>query len=155
MSETELAPDDRPVWRVITALVARDPYHRTGADRHYFRCPAHNDRSPSLSVKEGADGRALVHCFAGCSIQEVCAALGLTIRDLFVDRGPRVPDVEVRFQKASGLLAVYAVKYPELLWLIEQVPDDRKFYFDGGPREDMLKKQYPHIPDGVWAVIRK
>ena len=31
------------------------------------RCPAHEDRTPSLSVSETRDGRVLVHCFAGCS----------------------------------------------------------------------------------------
>ena len=28
------------------------------------RCPAHDDRRPSLSVSEGDDGRALVRCHA-------------------------------------------------------------------------------------------
>ena len=31
------------------------------------KCPAHDDKSPSLSVSEGSDGRALVNCHAGCS----------------------------------------------------------------------------------------
>ena len=38
-------------------------------------CPAHDDRSPSLSVSETRDGRVLVHCFAGCSQADVIAAL--------------------------------------------------------------------------------
>jgi len=38
-------------------------------------CPAHKDRNPSLSVSEGADGRILVKCFAGCSQAEVIDAL--------------------------------------------------------------------------------
>jgi putative DNA primase/helicase len=46
-------------------------------------CPAHEDRNPSLSVKEGEDGRALVHCHAGCSKEDIVTAVGLTIRDLF------------------------------------------------------------------------
>lgn len=40
-------------------------------------CPAHDDRNPSLSVKTGDDGRALIHCHAGCSFDAVVAALGL------------------------------------------------------------------------------
>lgn len=47
------------------------------------RCPAHDDREPSLSIRDGADGRVLLHCFAGCSPRDVCAALGLELRDLF------------------------------------------------------------------------
>ena len=30
------------------------------------RCPAHDDRSPSLSVKDGHDGQLLAKCHAGC-----------------------------------------------------------------------------------------
>lgn len=39
------------------------------------RCPAHEDRSPSLSVSETRDGRVLVYCFAGCSQRDVIEAL--------------------------------------------------------------------------------
>lgn len=38
------------------------------------RCPAHEDRSPSLSVRPGRT-RLLLHCFAGCSAREVLSAL--------------------------------------------------------------------------------
>lgn len=49
-------------------------------------CPAHDDRSPSLSVKEGDDGRVLLHCFAGCTFYEVIESLGLSPSDLFIHR---------------------------------------------------------------------
>ena len=54
------------------------------------RCPAHEDRSPSLSVREGADGRVLVYCHAGCRTEDVVAAIGLSMRDLFADSGRRL-----------------------------------------------------------------
>jgi hypothetical protein len=47
------------------------------------RCPAHDDRSPSLSVKELDDGRILMHCFGGCGTDAVLGALGLAMGDLF------------------------------------------------------------------------
>ena len=47
------------------------------------RCPAHDDRNPSLSIGIGDDGRVLVHCFAGCPTGAVCSALGITTADLF------------------------------------------------------------------------
>jgi hypothetical protein len=50
------------------------------------RCPAHSDRVNSLTVAEGSDGRALIHCHAGCEFEEVVAALGITVRSLFVRR---------------------------------------------------------------------
>ena len=38
------------------------------------RCPAHDDRSPSLSVRPGRT-RLLLHCFAGCDAERVLRAL--------------------------------------------------------------------------------
>ncbi len=46
------------------------------------RCPAHEDRRASLSIAEGEDGRALVKCHAGCTVDAVCAAVGLCVTNL-------------------------------------------------------------------------
>ena len=46
-------------------------------------CPAHDDRSPSLSVKELPDGRILIYCFAGCDINAITSALGIDLSDLY------------------------------------------------------------------------
>lgn len=62
---------------------------RTDAGRWQAKCPAHDDRSPSLSVKEGEDGRVLVHCFAGCCLAAILAALELAPRDLFAGPPPQ------------------------------------------------------------------
>jgi putative DNA primase/helicase len=47
-----------------------------------WRCPAHDDRHPSLSVSNG-DGKVLLHCHAGCELADILTALGLEQRDLF------------------------------------------------------------------------
>ena len=52
------------------------------------RCPAHMDKSPSLSICIAEDGLILMHCFAGCAVEQICASLGLTMRHLFPDSGP-------------------------------------------------------------------
>jgi hypothetical protein len=44
------------------------------------RCPAHEDRTPSLSIGIGRNGRILLHCFAGCSYQAIRTALARTDR---------------------------------------------------------------------------
>lgn len=49
-------------------------------------CPAHDDKSPSLSVTEGSDGHILIHCHAGCSPYEVLSSVGLSMSDLFPER---------------------------------------------------------------------
>ena len=50
------------------------------------RCPAHDDDGPSLSIREGTDGAVLLHCFAGCAVGAVVAALGLDMSELFPPR---------------------------------------------------------------------
>ena len=47
------------------------------------------DRTPSLSIGEGDDGRILMRCFAGCSTEAICRALGIELRDLFPDESSR------------------------------------------------------------------
>ena len=55
-------------------------------------CPAHKDKSPSLSVKETADGRLLLHCHAGCTTGAVLASIGLKLSDLYpATNTPRRP----------------------------------------------------------------
>jgi hypothetical protein len=48
--------------------------HRAGAT-WMARCPVHEDRSPSLSIRAGKDGKVLVRCHAGCDQRDVIAAL--------------------------------------------------------------------------------
>jgi hypothetical protein len=65
--------------RVLSTLPT---VRQTGPGRWLARCPAHDDRRASLSVRE-IDGRVLIHCFAGCSAGDVVSALGLSLCDLF------------------------------------------------------------------------
>ncbi|HIF49928.1 MAG TPA: DNA primase, partial [Thiotrichaceae bacterium] len=68
---------------MINNLINRlDKVKQTGKDRYIARCPSHEDRSPSLAIRE-VDDRVLIHCFAGCSAHEVVSAVGLDLSDLF------------------------------------------------------------------------
>jgi len=53
------------------------------------QCPAHEDKSPSLSIRETEDGRVLVHCFGGCDVSAVVGAVGMDLTDLFPERSER------------------------------------------------------------------
>lgn len=69
-----------PVELVLSRL---QDYRDRGNGKYIAKCPAHDDRSPSLSITEGRNGNAVMLCFAECSIDEICAALGLEVSDLF------------------------------------------------------------------------
>jgi hypothetical protein len=75
----------RPVK--VDALIDRlERAKRTGSGQWVARCPAHNDKNPSMTVRELDDGRILVHCFAGCTVEEIVGAVGMTLSDLFPDK---------------------------------------------------------------------
>ena len=61
-----------------STLNEHDILDRLGADpskaRGMVRCPAHEDRGPSLSWRWDGE-KALLHCFRGCSFDEIRAAL--------------------------------------------------------------------------------
>lgn len=66
----------------IDALLSRlEKVRKTGPERWIARCPAHSDRGPSLSIAEVGE-RILLHCFAGCPVENVLTAIGMTWDDV-------------------------------------------------------------------------
>ena len=59
---------------------------QTRPNRWQARCPAHDDRSPSLAITETAEGTILIKCWAGCGAGEIVGAVGLELKDLFPPR---------------------------------------------------------------------
>ena len=73
-------------------------------------CPAHADKGPSLSVRETPDGAVLLHCFAGCAVKDVVAAMGLELHDLFPPRDvpPGAPKRTAKLLTAGQALELLA-----------------------------------------------
>ena len=69
-----------------TVLSRLTKVRKMGADRWMACCPAHNDKSPSLSIRECSDGRILLKCWTGCGASEILDAIGLDFQDLFADK---------------------------------------------------------------------
>lgn len=59
---------------------------QTGPGRWIFRVPTRKDKRPSGSARELEDGRLLIHDFAGDSVPEIIAAIGLEMSDLFPEK---------------------------------------------------------------------
>ncbi len=71
----------------IETLISRlDGVKETGHGKYVARCPAHDDKSPSLAIKECGDGRILIHDFAGCETEDVLSAIGLEFSDVMPER---------------------------------------------------------------------
>lgn len=106
-----------PFEQVTEAL---PDYRRTGQGKGMARCPAHKDRTRSLSVREFESGSVGLHCFAGCSVEQVLAAAGLGFEDLYPPRatGPGAgmsPDP--RPYSAAQLLRAFTAEL-QLVWVL-------------------------------------
>lgn len=104
------------------------------------RCPQHDDQEASLSISQGEDGRVLLLCHANCKTEDVVAAVGLTMRDLFPRaRGAAVkvtptangPTTKLKFEirEANGTLVAYHVRLDrpgdkKRMWW--ELPDGRR-----------------------------
>lgn len=95
-----------PADRVLARLEA---VRQTGPGRWLARCPSHEDRRPSLSVRETEDGRLLLYCFAGCGACDVVAAVGLELGDLFPERLDVAPSSVRRRREAPRIPAADAL----------------------------------------------
>jgi hypothetical protein len=78
-------------YELVTARLKALGSRRMGKN---WQCLAHDDRTPSLTVTPSDDlsmGKpsVLMHCHAGCPIEEVCGSLGLELSDLFPENGHR------------------------------------------------------------------
>ncbi len=81
------APLDQVLFRIEEATGYRPRKNGTGWQA---KCPTHEDRNPSLSVRETSDGNVLLKCFAGCPSESIVSALNLEMKDLFSSPLPSV-----------------------------------------------------------------
>lgn len=72
---------------------------RRSSRGYVARCPAHADNSPSLAIKEGERG-LLIKCWAGCTLDEITAAIGIHLADLFFDASDSHTAYQSRIRRA-------------------------------------------------------
>lgn len=64
-------------------IAGRIPHAKRQGKGWIARCPAHDDKNPSLSISSASDGRTLLKCHAGCEFKAVVAALGVSAAQLY------------------------------------------------------------------------
>jgi hypothetical protein len=141
--------------RVVSALSDHGCDPRPAGEGFSAKCPGHDDRSPSLSVDEGTDGRALVRCHAGdgCPLEDIIGPLGLTVADLFVGEveranGRRKLVATYDYVDETGTLLFQTVRYDPKDFR-QRRPDGR-----GGWvwKLDGVRRVLYRLPDVVTAV---
>jgi len=125
---------------------------QTGTGKWLARCPAHDDRSPSLSIRETDDGTVLLRCFASCSAAEIVESVGLQLSDLFP---PRLPTGKhTRKSKAHRIAwnELFCAIETDLLALSIAFQD----FVDGEPLSPgdaaFLSKRAAHLVDAIQEV---
>jgi putative DNA primase/helicase len=102
----------------------RGPRRSNGQGGYLFRCPAHADKEPSLSVSPGNGSGPLFNCFGGCKTEDVLAAVDLTWQDVLPSREPRNP-VPRAISRAPGKINRYEIRDPSGNTIAVHVREDR------------------------------
>ena len=129
---------------VVRLFRAKRSGNWKGKPAYHAKCPSHRDRSPSLSITEGANGSTYLHCFRGCTTEEILGAKGMRMGDLFADSGfkpspemrrvwadeRRLAALESERKKMVIAFADTRPKIPRWLWGDAKDPDE--FVRNGG-----------------------
>jgi len=91
----------------IDECVARFQNAEQTKNGYSVKCPAHEDHRNSAHISQGRDGRILIHCYAGCSIEKIVAAVGLTVAQLMPARGRELPSNGSSFGSKPRIVAEY------------------------------------------------
>lgn len=70
-------PQQAPYIGIDGLLARLNGVRKTGPNRWMARCPAREDRTPSLSIRLLDNGRILLHDFGGSGFDDILAAIGL------------------------------------------------------------------------------
>jgi putative DNA primase/helicase len=117
------------------------------------KCPAHDDRTPSLSITD-ADGRVLVHCYAGCEQNAVIAAL--TALGLWTDPQQHADSTKLvvvstyDYTDAAGIL-LYQVVRTKPKGFFQRIPDGAGRWINRGPKAE--SKVLYHLPELLESPI--
>ena len=105
-----MAANPHLVNRPIDLLLGQlDRIKQTSPDTWLASCPTanhkHGDRSRGLSIREGDDGRALVHCHAGCAVHEVVADWDWSFPTCSLNVGSTTRTMPPRAASSAGVVA--------------------------------------------------
>lgn len=122
------------------------------------RCPAHDDKENSLSLRVGEDERILLKCHRGCTVPQIVAAMGLSEKDLFPE-----PAEKRSSRQSKSIVATYkyispeGVAYEKIRYsdksFIWRQPDGKGGYaFNRKGITPTLYKRVDILPDTVYFV---
>lgn len=145
----------------LDVLLSRLKKVRKSGEGWVACCPAHQDSTPSLSFTQAADGRLLLHCFAGCDVANILAAVGMEKADLrseTAERKPTLRSFALSRRLRAGALEAHGVKDCEQGIAIEYRERDGSLLFhkyrvkEHGPDHYRADKGSRLVPYGLWRL---
>lgn len=102
---------------------------RAGRGKFIAKCPVHGrDRSPSLYITERKDGNTGVHCFAGCDVRAVLGAVGIGLKDLFLDSDWKPSPEMLERRRDEDRLALYERQHGLAIMAQVVFPGERNYW---------------------------
>ena len=109
-------------------------------------CPAHEDKEPSLTVKQ-KDNQILIHCFAGCPTESIVEKLGLQMSDLFIDQKEKKQNGKIvatyDYQDEQGNLLLQVMRFDPKSFRQRHRNGNGEWQWD----TKSIRKVIYHLPD--------
>ena len=135
------------------------------------RCPAHDDTHPSLSIKDGDAGRLLLYCHAGCSYEDIVAAIEHRTGPLGspMKESERIPNtvkpdrsmprlLNLIWSQTASIQGTHAERYLRARSITAQLPTQLRFHralrHPEGHRFPAMVGQVEAVDCGVVALHR-
>jgi len=115
------------ISQVVRLFHARRSGKWKGRTSYMAKCPSHPDRMASLSITEGDGGKTYLHCFRGCTTDEILKAKGLAIGDLFAEKRTVTPAIRQRISDEERL-AILERRHGLVIMLQAVEPGKRNYW---------------------------
>lgn len=114
--------------------------------QYLAKCPAHPDKKPSLSIREGRKC-VLLKCWPGCTVEEIVFSMGLKMSDLWHSKSYYVaPEISQRIKDEHKL---EEIEYAYGLAILAKFVEPNRMYWDAvehslaTDRKELIFKLYP------------
>lgn len=119
---------------------------RIGRGKWMAKCPAHHEKTGSLSITDMGHGKTRLHCFGSCDQRDVLRAVGLTWKDLRPD-GDIAPEIKGRLANENRLERLDR-DFGLALWLLAIDTDKHRYWRAaakriGTERRELRDQMYP------------
>lgn len=137
--------------RQVAAAIANGTNVRPSQGGYMVVCPAHEDHTPSLSVREGETQGVVLHCHAGCRTEDVLAASSLSWEDISRPRDPSVQtdaSAVYDYHNPLGVMTYQVVRMPGKRFMGRQPGPDGQWVWNLRGVERVLYR----LPEVLQAV---